>query len=38
LWADVLVECPGDREALAKIGRGSRSAATPVQKEVPLQS
>ena len=38
LWADVLVECPGDREALAKIGRGSGTTATPAQKEVPLQS
>ena len=28
LWEDVLRECPGDREALARLGRLNQNAVT----------
>jgi Tetratricopeptide repeat len=34
LWNDVLAECPGDREALAKLGR-LRSHAQPIDRTEP---
>ena len=32
LWQEVLAECPGDREALARPGRLKEKAMTPGQR------